>query len=235
MAKCGFLCEFLLVVICTSLFVCLATAGDKVPQQIMSDHSDMSTAGELVFSGLGEKRADTIAFTDMSAYENTMQCNFSDMHPTVKYNESVTLPVPGDDFWAIVQEYMEVVRRLKTNKELLGQDFDAEQWLSLDTDDLYKNFTNANERKRMFSTVGERVNDQTSDDIIQMGINIALSHFSNKLSNDFGNSGHVGTSDEFHLNESSDFEPDSRSTEQIEQDNIEELCEEFPEEPECSE
>ena len=54
---------------------------------------------------------------------------------------------------------MEVVRRLKTNKELLGQDFDAEQWLSLDTDDLYKNFTNANERKRMFSTVGERVND----------------------------------------------------------------------------
>lgn len=218
-----------------------------------------SFSNELIAIGLTEQSADAIAYDNIRAKENTIYCNFSDKHGRIPYGTQYKLPV-NETMHALRQEYIDLVYKIKQQKDSLGQDFDINAWLPSDTSKLYTNNTNNQERKHVYATTAERINSSDSDDKIKTGVVAMLATIGTTAVADASKAQeHPNTNDieqpqkqEIAVQENKPDsvqpkpettvpkkEPDSIQpsppAEQVMQDSIDELCAEFPDEPECIE
>ena len=212
-----------------------------------------SFSNELIAIGLAEQSADAAAYDNITAHENTMYCNFSDKYGRVPYGTPHALP-EDDTMRALRQEYMDLVYKIKQQKDSLGQDFDINAWLPSDVPELYTNNTNATERKHVYATAAERIKNSDSDDKIEAGIAALLATTTatavspapqaqkspsaqkqqgvKDIKKDIKQPPKPKTS--VPQNKQDSVQP-TAPTKQVAQDSIDELCAEFPDEPECAE
>lgn len=194
-------------------------------------------ANEILALGISENISDNKAVVDIGAYENAIRCRYSDNYPDVLYNSSVVLLRPDEKMQRLVQEYMELVSKVKMEKELLDMPFDETDWLPTDAADLYQNLESDTERKYVLSSVRDRQLGSESSELINIGLNIAAMTVAGKF-------GDAKNNTEYDMSVKP-IEPDNNIDntesnisktiqEEITQDSIAGLCEEFPEEPECS-
>ena len=218
-----------------------------------------SFSNELIAIGLAERSADAIAYDNITANKNTMYCNFSDKYEHIPYGTKYTLPV-NKTMHTLRQEYVDLVYKIKQQKDSLGQDFDINVWLPSDTSNLYTNNTNIQERKHVYATTAERINNYDSDNKIKTGVAALIATIGTTAVADVSKTQkHPSTNDTKQpqkpettvpKKEPDSVQPKPETTvpkkepdsvqpsppsEQVVQDSIDELCAEFPEEPECVE
>ncbi len=207
-------------------------------------------ANELIAVGMAEKHADAHAYDSITAYENTMYCNFSDLYPRVPYGEQVILPA-DERMRQLRAEYIDLAYKIKRQKDFLGQNFDLDTILPIDAVELYTYGTHNTERKHIYATAAERVNNSDSDEKIKAGIAALMATTTTTAIADMSPEHEPKISENTGvapaINQVVPPNPDSEQTPLVpesnaqdsasdaSQDSIDELCAEFPDEPECSE
>lgn len=231
-----------------------------------------ANANEMIAIGLSEKQVDSEAYRDIESYEQSIHCTFSENYPTVLYGKNTFLP-SDERLIKLRQEYINLVYAIKEQKDLLNQDFNLEDWLPSDAENLYTTNEHNNAKKQFFETAKDRIKKDESDKKIESGIKLLLANIAtntisgsqpNKNNNKTVNNKKTGNTNTQKKEISPDKKQDkapkktepnqqknvaakhnkanktnSKQSEQnqvlVTQDSTEELCEEFPEEPECSE
>lgn len=200
------------------------------------------SANELIVVGMAEKQADARAYDNITAYEHTMSCNFSDLYPRVSYGEQVALPT--DEYMRQLRaEYLDLAYKIKRQKDSLDQEFDLGAVLPIDAPELYTYDTQNTERKHIYATAAERINNSDSDEKIKMGMAALMATTTTTAIADAPVQPEPKIPENTNVPPEQDSEQEPATPENVapvdvqdaQQDSIDELCAEFPDEPECSE
>lgn len=209
-----------------------------------------ATANELIAVGLAEKHADAVAHDNITAYEHSMYCKFSDKNASVPYGEQLALP--DDEYMRQLRaEYIDLAYKIKRQKDSLDQEFDLDTVLPINASELYTYEPQNTNRKHIYATAAERVNNSDADKKIKAGIRTlmattattaiagALVQSEPKIPENTNVTPAINQ--DVPQEQDSEQEPPapenvaSADVQDAQQDSIDELCAEFPDEPECSE
>ncbi|MDR1696703.1 MAG: hypothetical protein LBR41_00590 [Rickettsiales bacterium] len=220
-------------------------SSGETGKDVMSAASMATTGlgvGQAV-AGLAEQKSDAVAARDMAAHTSAFYCNVAGADKSIAYGAVFDTSPPPMDMAQLESEYIALAQSLKSDKEMLGLAPGIESQEITVADDLYA-YGESPARTNIFSTAAERAGSNESADKIKSGAimaaaGVALGMVSNldiKLGGNrqsrginLGRPNSKPTAPE--VNQV--IVRETRPPEQISDDNTNELCKEFPDEPEC--
>lgn len=224
----------------------------------------MSGGGGKIASAVASDRADRNADVDMRQFQSTMNCVYSSQYPRISYGETHTIPKTDDRFFDIRNSYIELVGRLNILRGELGISPILDIETNIDNKDLYK-VVSAEPNYQMATAEQRIKTNNSSNDIktgiAMIASAIAVTDIKNAVDSKNSNvqatnvpskaeksapndgiSSVVETKNSIDNNVSmvAPTQQDSKQDDASTQDannrgEVDELCEEFPDEPECKE
>ncbi len=251
----------IVLIVLLNLCVTFHAYCDQNQNGYAADLGMMSAGVEKIASATATARADVDAAQDMRNFQATINCIYSSNYPHVSYKQSHKLPEPGQPFAGLRDSYINLLQRVNALRDELDMPPVPDFENIIDADGRLYKVAAASPEYQMTSAVRRVESDSSSNDI-SAGIAMIASAASlggikdntaaaqntdirPMTENPAANNGDAVSVPQKNNPENvaisaAAVEQDSKQDNAPEQDadstdEADELCEEFPDEPECME